>query len=160
MTRKQRRLGFVAAGAIILGAAAALTFSALGENMVFFHSPSDIVEKSVAPGERIRLGGLVEEGSVQESGDAVTVFVVTDFQSRIPVVYEGILPDLFRENQGVVAEGVLTGDGDFIADTVLAKHDETYMPPEVAEALQKRGDWQGEGATAPHAQTYGEGAYP
>ncbi len=144
MKRKHRRLAFVVAGMVLLGAAAALVLSAFEENLVFFYSPSDLVAKSVPDGRRFRVGGLVEEGSVKRLADGLTVeFVVTDLVETVPVSYRGPLPDLFREGQGVVAEGVLTAGGVFRADGVLAKHDENYMPPEVAEALKKSGQWKG-----------------
>ncbi len=142
MKRKHKRLTFVVISLALLGAAAALIMNALEDNIVFFHSPSDIIEKKIAEDRRFRLGGLVEEGSVRKAGGAVTVFRVTDLKETIAVSYKGLLPDLFREGQGVVAEGRLKG-GIFLADEVLAKHDETYMPPEVAEALKKSGQWQG-----------------
>ena len=145
MKRKHRRLSFVAAGMILLGAAAALVLSAFEENLVFFYSPTDIAEKDLPDGRRFRLGGLVEEGSVHRLEDGLTVeFAVTDLAATVPVSYRGPLPDLFREGQGVVAEGVMTAGGVFEADGVLAKHDENYMPPEVAEALKASGQWKGE----------------
>ncbi len=142
MKRKHKRLTFVVISLALLGAAAALIMNALEDNIVFFHSPTDIIEKKIAEDRRFRLGGLVEEGSVAKAGGAVTTFRVTDLKETIAVSYKGLLPDLFREGQGVVAEGRLKG-GIFLADEVLAKHDETYMPPEVAEALKKSGQWQG-----------------
>ncbi len=142
MKRKHRRLTFVFLGLGILGAAAALVLTALEENVTFFRSPSELAAGEPALGERrFRLGGLVEAGSVQSGTGAETRFRVTDLEATIPVSYTGILPDLFREGQGVVAEGRMV-DGVFIADEVLAKHDETYMPPEVADALKKSGQWQ------------------
>jgi cytochrome c-type biogenesis protein CcmE len=142
MTRKQRRLVLIAAGLSVLGLAAALTLSALRESIVFFNSPTDVVEKRVGPGTRIRLGGLVKPGSI-ERGDNLSVrFEVTDGNRAITVAYQGILPDLFREGQGVVTEGALDQAGVFKADAVLAKHDETYMPKEVADALKKQGMWK------------------
>jgi cytochrome c-type biogenesis protein CcmE len=143
MKRKHKRLTFVAVSLVLLGAAAALIMNAFEDNIVFFHSPTDIIEKKVTEDRRFRLGGLVEEGSVRKAGGAVTTFRVTDLKETIAVSYKGLLPDLFREGQGVVAEGRLKG-GIFIADEVLAKHDETYMPPEVADALKKSGQWQGQ----------------
>ncbi|PKQ08135.1 MAG: cytochrome c maturation protein CcmE [Alphaproteobacteria bacterium HGW-Alphaproteobacteria-11] len=160
MTRKQRRAAFIAIGLAILALAVGLVLYAMRDNIVFFHSPSDVVEREVAPGQRIRLGGLVEAGSVETLADGAARFAVTDMVETIRVTYRGILPDLFREGQGVVAEGVLLEDGSFAADTVLAKHDETYMPSEVVDALKRTGNWQGEGAEASHAETYGQGAYP
>ena len=144
MKRKHKRLTFVVVALCLLGVAAGLVLSALEENIVFFYSPTDIAEKNVAEGRRIRLGGLVEEGSVKKAGGAVVNFRVTDLTTVIPVTYKGLLPDLFSEGQGVVAEGTLQG-GVFRADEVLAKHDETYMPPEVADALKKSGKWKGPG---------------
>lgn len=141
MTRKQRRFALITAALGVLGLAAALVLGALRESIVFFHSPTEILEKHVAPGTRVRLGGLVREGSVQRGGAAVR-FEVTDGNHALAVTYAGILPDLFREGQGVVAEGALDAGGLFHADTVLAKHDETYMPKEVADALKKQGHWK------------------
>ena len=160
MTRKQRRASLIVIALIVLGAAIALALTALEDTIVFFYSPSDITEKGVGPGERLRLGGLVEEGSIERPGDTTVRFVVTDLGERLPVTYTGILPDLFREGQGVVAEGMLDEKGLFVADTILAKHDENYMPPEVADALKRSGNWQGDGATESHAETYGQGSYP
>ena len=122
----------------------ALVLSALKDSIVFFNSPSDIVEKHVAPGARIRLGGLVKEGSVQRGDNLAVRFDVTDGNKAVSVNYQGILPDLFREGQGIVAEGSLDGSGVFKADNVLAKHDETYMPKDVADALKKQGHWKDE----------------
>src|SRR5262245_28872836 len=142
MTRKQRRLTLIGAGLGVLALAAGLVLYALSDAIVFFNSPSDVVEKHVAPGARIRLGGLVKPGSLTR-GDGLSVrFEVTDGNRGVPVAYTGILPDLFREGQGVVAEGALDPAGLFRADTVLAKHDETYMPKEVADALKKQGHWK------------------
>ncbi|MCF8482905.1 MAG: cytochrome c maturation protein CcmE [Rhodospirillum sp.] len=141
MTRKKRRLYFVALGMLALSGAVALTLTAFQDNLVFFYSPSDIKEKGVEEGRRFRVGGLVEEGSVVRSGETVA-FVVTDLVNSVPVTYTGILPDLFREGQGVVAEGALESSGTFQASSVLAKHDENYMPPEVAEALKASGQWE------------------
>ena len=144
MKRKHRRLVFLVSGMLALGVAAGLVLSAFEENLVFFYTPSDLIEKDLPDGRRFRLGGLVEEGSVRRLSDGLTVeFVVTDLSATVPVTYRGLLPDLFREGQGVVAEGVLRASGVFEADGVLAKHDENYMPPEVAEALKKSGQWQG-----------------
>jgi cytochrome c-type biogenesis protein CcmE len=143
MTRKQRRLTLIGMALGVLGLSLGLVLYAMRGNIVFFHAPADIAEKGIQPGTRFRLGGLVREGSVRREGRLVT-FDVEDARSALPVRYEGILPDLFREGQGVVAEGVLDGLGVFKADTVLARHDETYMPREVADALKKQGHWQGE----------------
>ena len=142
MKRKHKRLTFVVVALGLLGAAAGLVLSAFEENIVFFYSPTDVAEKRIAEDRRIRLGGLVEEGSVKKAGGAWVTFRVTDLTTAIPVTYKGLLPDLFREGQGVVAEGRLKG-GVFQADEVLAKHDETYMPPEVADAIKKSGQWKG-----------------
>ena len=145
MTRKQRRLSFVLAGMVALGLGASLVLMAFQDNLVFFYSPSDVLAKGVAENRRIRLGGLVEKASVRKEPDGVTtMFRVTDTQNTLPVRYRGLLPDLFREGQGVVTEGSFGPDGVFTATSVLAKHDENYMPKEVAEALKKQGHWQGE----------------
>jgi cytochrome c-type biogenesis protein CcmE len=149
MTRKQRRLTMIGASLSVLAIAAALVLSALSSSIVFFNSPTDVVEKHIAPGTRIRIGGLVKDGSVQRGTDLRIKFDVTDGKSDIAVRYQGIVPDLFREGQGVVAEGKLEG-GALVADTVLAKHDERYMPKEVVDTLKKSGRWQetgNEGAT-------------
>ncbi len=143
MKRKHKRLTFVVIALVLLGAAAALILTAFEDNIVFFYSPTDLIEKKIADGRHIRLGGLVEEGSVKKTGGAVTLFRVTDLTTAVAVSFTGLLPDLFREGQGVIAEGRLK-DGVFMASDVLAKHDETYMPPEVAEALKKSGQWQGQ----------------
>ncbi|NBC33746.1 MAG: cytochrome c maturation protein CcmE [Alphaproteobacteria bacterium] len=137
MRRKRQRLTLVGLILLGVGAATALTLTAFEDNILFFYSPSDVDERGVEPGRRIRLGGVVAEDSVGEHRDGVSVrFTVTDWEREIDVVYAGLLPDLFRECQGVVAEGTLGADGIFVADQVLAKHDENYMPPEVAESLQ------------------------
>jgi len=142
MTRKQRRLILIGSSIGVLAIAVALMLSAFRDNIVFFNSPSDVAEKHIAPGTRIRLGGLVKTGSLVR-GDHMSVrFEVTDGSHEIKVAYQGVLPDLFREGQGVVAEGALDGAGSFNADTILAKHDETYMPKEVADALKKSGRWK------------------
>ncbi|MGH6620312.1 MAG: cytochrome c maturation protein CcmE [Alphaproteobacteria bacterium] len=143
MTRKRRRLYAVLAGLMMLGIAAALVLTALRDSVVFFYSPSDLAGKQLAAGQRIRIGGLVAAGSVAKSPDGVaTRFTVTDMKAEIPVSYSGILPDLFREGQGVVVEGRLEPGGAFQASEVLAKHDENYMPPEVADALKRAGRWK------------------
>ena len=147
MTRKRRRLFTVALGMLALAGAAALVLTAFKENLVFFYSPTEVSDRPPAPDRPFRLGGLVEEGSVRRREDGLTVeFRVTDLNQSVPVAYKGILPDLFREGQGVVTEGKLGADGVFQAREVLAKHDETYMPPEVADALKAAGKWRGEGA--------------
>ena len=152
MTRKQRRLGFVLAGMATLGVAAALVLSAFEDSLVFFYSPTDLATKAVPTDRRIRIGGLVAKDSVKRSGDMMTVeFDVTDTVNTVKVVYRGALPDLFREGQGVVAEGRFETGGLFRAADVLAKHDENYMPPEVVDTLKKAGVWQhapGKDATA------------
>ena len=142
MKRKHKRLTFVVIALCLLGAAAGLILTALEDNIVFFFSPTDLVEKKPSSEQRLRLGGLVAENSVEKPGGGITMFKVTDTANTIDVRYKGVLPDLFREGQGVVAEGVLK-DGVFMATDVLAKHDENYMPPEVADALKKSGQWQG-----------------
>ena len=142
MTRKQRRLVLIGSGIGVLALAAGLVLSALKDSIVFFNSPTDVIEKRIEAGTRIRLGGLVKPGTLAR-GEALTIrFELTDGKSAIPVAYQGILPDLFREGQGVIAEGALDGAGLFKAQTVLAKHDETYMPKEVADALKKQGHWK------------------
>jgi len=143
MKRKHKRLTFVIIALALLASAAGLVLSAFEENIVFFMSPTDIVQGKVTDGKRFRLGGLVEEGSVDRSGGETVKFRVTDTAETVSVGYTGILPDLFREGQGVVAEGRLSGNV-FVADEVLAKHDENYMPPEVADAIKKSGEWRGE----------------
>ena len=145
MTRKQRRLALIGTGLGVLGLAAALVLFALKDSIVFFNSPTDVVERKVAPGSRIRLGGLVKEGTLVRGDNLSVRFEVTDGNKTVPVTYVGILPDLFREGQGVVTEGALDAAGTFKAESVLAKHDETYMPKEVADALKKQGHWKSEG---------------
>lgn len=151
MTRKQRRAVLIGTGVAVLCLAAILVMVALRDSVVFFHTPSDIAENGVPSGERFRLGGLVAQGSVEKPGGARVLFAVTDTLKTIKVSYEGILPDLFREGQGVVTEGRIGPDGVFAADTVLAKHDENYMPPEVAKALAEKGVKLGKGAEHPSA---------
>ncbi|ODT72240.1 MAG: cytochrome c biogenesis protein CcmE [Pelagibacterium sp. SCN 63-23] len=148
MTRKQKRLAVIAGLAIVVAIAAALVLTALRDQIVFFYSPSDLVERAVAPGQAVRLGGLVKDGSWVRQGQENT-FVVTDGGMDVPARYVGILPDLFREGQGVVAEGSLGPDGIFQASNVLAKHDENYVPKEVVEALKAQGEWRPEGEGAP-----------
>jgi cytochrome c-type biogenesis protein CcmE len=144
MTRKQRRLVLIGSGLGVLALAAALVLFALSDAIVFFNSPTDVIEKRVQAGTRIRLGGLVKPGTLVRGEGLGIQFEVTDGKSALKVAYRGILPDLFREGQGVVAEGALDPAGVFKADTVLAKHDETYMPKEVADALKKQGHWKDE----------------
>jgi cytochrome c-type biogenesis protein CcmE len=142
MTRRKRRLLLIGAGGAVLGIAVALVLFALKDSIVFFNSPSDVAQKHVAAGTRIRLGGLVKPGSLIRGANFAVRFSVTDGNKDIPVAYSGALPDLFREGQGVIAEGSLDGAGVFEADTILAKHDENYMPREVADALKKQGHWK------------------
>jgi len=143
MTRKQNRTLLIAGGLCVLGIAVGLVLFALRGTIVFFHTPSDVIEKKIAAGQRIRLGGIVQEGSFAKVAGGEIRFAVTDTLQTVKVRYKGVLPDLFREGQGVVAEGKLDGAGLFEADSVLAKHDETYMPPEVAKALKEKGVWKG-----------------
>jgi cytochrome c-type biogenesis protein CcmE len=152
MTRKQRRAAFIALSVGILSAAVFLVAIALRDTIVFFHTPKDVAEKQIPAGKRIRLGGLVAEGSVKRGAGTSVEFAITDTVKTIAVSYTGLLPDLFREGQGVVAEGKLDPTGRFLADTVLAKHDENYMPPEVAKALKEQGMWQGGGKPKDGAQ--------
>jgi len=142
MTRKQRRMTFVMTGLAVIGVAAGLVLFAFQDNLVFFHTPTDVVEKDLPADKRFRLGGLVEEGSVERDG-LTTRFRITDTARTVQVVYKGLLPDLFREGQGVVTQGSLNGSKTFVATEVLAKHDENYMPPEVADALKAAGQWKG-----------------
>ena len=142
MTRRQRRLFLIGTGVGVLAIAAALVLAALKDSIVFFNSPTDLAQKRIEPGTRVRLGGLVKAGSVIRGDNLRVRFAVTDGNAEIAVTYAGVLPDLFREGQGVVAEGALDGAGLFRADTILAKHDETYMPREVADALKKQGHWK------------------
>ncbi len=142
MTRKQRRITFIAIGLGVLSLAVALVLSALRESIVFFNSPTDVVEKHVAAGTRIRLGGLVAPGSLVHGDNLHVRFQLTDGSRAVTVSYQGLLPDLFREGQGVITEGALDQTGVFRADTVLAKHDETYIPKEVADSLKKQGHWK------------------
>ena len=142
MTRKQRRLVLIGSALGVLGVAVALVLGALKDSIVFFNSPTDVVEKHIAPGTRIRLGGLVKEGSFVRSANLLVRFDVTDGNATIPVSYQGLLPDLFREGQGIVTEGALDPSGTFKADNVLAKHDENYMPKDIADRLKQQGHWK------------------
>lgn len=142
MTRKQRRFALIGVGLAVIGIAAALVLTALRDSIVFFNSPTDVVEKQIAPGARIRLGGLVKPGTLAHGENLNVRFEVTDGNKSVQVAYTGILPDLFREGQGIIAEGALDTNGRFAAQTVLAKHDEKYMPKEVADALKKQGVWR------------------
>ena len=152
MTRKRRRLTLIGISLGVLAIAAALVLSALRESIVFFNSPTDIAEKHIAVGARVRVGGLVKPGTVKRGDNLRISFEVTDGKSDVPVRYQGIVPDLFREGQGVVAEGKLEQGGILVADTVLAKHDERYMPREVVDALKKSGRWE-ETSGAPGGKT-------
>ena len=147
MTRKQQRLGLLAVGLAVLGLATALVLVAFNDNLVFFYSPSELKAKAVTVDRRVRLGGLVEAQSLSRAPDGRSVsFRITDGAANVAVVYQGLLPDLFREGQGAVAEGKLRPDGVFSASSVLAKHDENYMPREVVDALKKSGHSQENGA--------------
>jgi len=139
MTRKQKRLAVIGGGVAFLVAAVLLVMFAFSQSIAYFYVPGDLAKASVPPGTRIRLGGLVEDGTVKRGEGSTITFTVTDTLAMVPVTYTGILPDLFREGQGVVAEGTFGTDGLFIADTVLAKHDETYMPKDVADRLKAQG---------------------
>ena len=142
MTRRQRRLTMIGGSLAVLAVAAALVLNALRDSIVFFSTPTMAAEKQFLAGKRFRLGGLVENGSLVRGDNLAVSFKVSDGGATLPVTYKGILPDLFREGQGVVAEGALDQAGVFKADTVLAKHDETYMPKDVADALKKQGHWK------------------
>ena len=142
MTRRQRRLTMIGGSLAVLAVAAALVLNAMRDSIVFFSTPAAVAEKHIAAGKRFRLGGLVKPGSLVRGDDLAVRFLVADDSAALPVAYKGILPDLFREGQGVVAEGALDASGVFRADTVLAKHDETYMPKDVADALKKQGHWK------------------
>lgn len=153
MTRKQRRGVMIGFGVAVLSLAAILMMFAFRQSVVFFHTPSDVAEQKIGAGVRFRLGGLVGQGTVKRGQGTKVGFTVTDTLKSVPVTYEGVLPDLFREGQGVVTEGVLQADGTFVADSVLAKHDETYMPPEVAKSLKEKGVKLGQGSEHPGGNT-------
>ena len=142
MKPKRKRLYMIVTGVAALGVAAALILYAFEDNLVFFYSPSELQAREILPGRRVRVGGLVEEGSVRRDGVDV-YFRITDLAQTVPVRFTGILPDLFGEGQGVVTEGTFGADGTFVASDVLAKHDENYMPKEVADALKDAGQWKG-----------------
>jgi cytochrome c-type biogenesis protein CcmE len=148
LTRRGRRLALIGAALAVIGAAASIALYALSDSIVFFYSPTEVVQKSVQPGARLRVGGLVKADSVVKSADESVAFVVTDGANDLTVAYRGLLPDLFREGQGVVAEGLLEAPGHMRADTILAKHDERYIPREVVEALKKQGRWREGGGVA------------
>jgi cytochrome c-type biogenesis protein CcmE len=148
MTRKSKRLVLIGGALAALSLAVGLVLFALRDNIVFFYTPSELAQKRVAPGARLRVGGLVKEGSVERGENRDVAFAVTDQTRDLRVTYTGLLPDLFREGQGVVVDGTFAPDGVFRADSVLAKHDERYMPRDVAEALKKQGVWKGEEAEA------------
>ncbi len=144
MTRKQKRLTLIFSALGLLGLAVGMVLFALRDNVVFFYGPTELTEKQVGPGQRLRIGGLVKPGTlVHLDGKSIT-FEVTDGKNDVPVSYTGLLPDLFKEGQGVVAEGALNQAHVFAADSILAKHDERYMPREVADALKKQGVWAGD----------------
>ena len=144
MKRKNKRLSLISAGMLALAGAVALILMAFEDNIVFFYSPTEIAQKQVKPEQRLRLGGLVEAGSVvRANGSPVVTFKVTDLTTSVSISFKGILPDLFKEGQGIVAQGNYR-DGRFFAEEVLAKHDEKYMPKEIAEALKKSGKWKGD----------------
>ena len=151
MTRRQRRISLIAVSFGVLAVAVGLVLSALKDSIVFFNSPTDIIQKQVTAGTRIRLGGLVSPGSLQRNDNMQVRFQVTDGNNAVTVAYQGMLPDLFREGQGVVTEGALDQTGVFRADNVLAKHDETYMPKEVADSLKKQGHWKDDYGRKPDA---------
>ena len=138
MTSRQKRFAFIGLGLVVLGVATALVLNALKSNLSLFITPTEVANGEIPKGKSFRLGGMVEDGSLKRENDGLTVhFVVTDTAKRVPVTYKGILPDLFKEGKGAVAQGQLSGDGTFVASEVLAKHDENYMPPEAAAAMAK-----------------------
>jgi cytochrome c-type biogenesis protein CcmE len=147
MTRRKRRLALISSALAMLGLALGLVLVALRDNIVFFYGPSELAQKAPHPGQRVRIGGFVRQGSLVHEGDRTVRFAVTDKKQDVVVTYTGLLPDLFREGQGVVAEGTLGQDKLFHADSILAKHDERYMPRDVVDALKKQGVWR-EGAEA------------
>ena len=142
MTRKKRRLTMIGAALCVVGLAVGLSLYALRDSIVFFYGPTEFAQKDPPPGTRLRIGGLVEAGSFKREANETVAFAVTDTKHDIKVVYTGLLPDLFREGQGAVVEGTVEPNGIFKADSVLAKHDERYMPKEVADALKKQGVWK------------------
>lgn len=143
MRPKHQRLMLISLAGLAMAGATALAVSALGDKMLYFYAPADIAARHIPPGQTIRLGGLVADGSVKRLADGLTMtFVVTDFTRSVAVRYTGVAPDLFREGQGVVADGAFDARRIFVATTLLAKHDEKYMPPDVAAALKKSGKWK------------------
>src|SRR3979490_3239189 len=157
MTRKQRRLAMIGGSFAVLAVAAGLVLNAMRDSIVFFSTPAMVAEKHIAAGKRFRLGGLVEPGSLVRGDNLAVTFKVADGSAALPVSYKGILPDLFREGQGVIAEGALDPSGVFKADTVLAKHDETYMPKDVADALKKQGHWKDDYGAKPDYNACAQG---
>jgi len=157
MTRKQRKLTIIGGALAVLAVAGGLVLNALRDSIVFFSTPTMVAEKHVAPGTRFRLGGLVQPGSLVRGDNLAVKFEVADGGAKLPVAFTGILPDLFREGQGIVAEGALDTSGVFRADTVLAKHDETYMPKDVADALKKQGHWKDDYGARPDANAKSSG---
>src|SRR5436309_2781435 len=158
MTRRQRRLTIIGGSLAVLAVAAALVLNAMRDSIVFFSTPAMVAEKHIQAGKRFRLGGLVQPGSLARGDNLAVTFTVADGSATLPVSYKGILPDLFREGQGVVAEGALDPSGVFRADTVLAKHDETYMPKDVADALKKQGHWKDDYGAKPDYNAGAQGA--
>lgn len=145
MKYKHQRMVFIFLGLACLGGAVAFVLNAFTDNMVFFFSPTELQTRTIHKGQVIRVGGLVKEGSVTKAGDGLTTrFTLTDLTADITVEYKGLVPTLFREGQGMVAKGILKDKQHLMADELLAKHDEKYMPPEVAKALKKSGQWKGE----------------
>ena len=156
MTRKQRRMVLIGGALAVLTLAVALIMNAMRDSIVFFSTPSEVTAKNIGTGKRFRLGGMVRPGSLVRGDDLRVRFEVTDGNGTIPVTFQGVLPDLFREGQGVVTEGKLDAGGVFAADTVLAKHDETYMPKEVADSLKKQGHWKDDYVKGAAATTQGK----
>ena len=152
MTRKKRRLTLIGTALCVIGLAVGLSLYALRDTIVFFYGPSEYAAKAPPPGTRLRIGGLVEAGTFKREGNQTVEFAVTDTKHAVKVAYTGLLPDLFREGQGAVVEGTVGSDGIFRADSVLAKHDERYMPKEVADSLKKQGVWR-EGQAMPATGT-------
>jgi cytochrome c-type biogenesis protein CcmE len=147
--RKKQRLMVLALALLLVGGATGLVLAALQDKVAVFVTPTQVAERQVGPGKRFRIGGLVAQGSIQREPGGEVRFALTDTAHAVPVVYKGLLPDLFREQQGIVAQGILRSDGTFEAAEVLAKHDENYMPKEVADALKQAGYWQREGEGKP-----------